>query len=144
MGVALPVDPLKDLPGYALRRASAAAMQKLARRLSQLDLRPTEASVLMVIEINPNITQSEIGRMLEIAGANMAPLIGRLEKRELLERQPVDGRSHGLALTVAGRALTLRARKATKAHEEELLTRIPANLRSAFLSTLQALWDMDR
>ena len=59
---------------------------------------PSEASVLLVIEANPNISQSEIGRMLEIAGANMAPLISRLQKRELIERQSVDGRSHGLEL----------------------------------------------
>ena len=65
----------------------------------------------MVIESNPNISQSEIGRMLDIAGANMAPLVGRLEKRELLERRPVDGRSHGLQLTAAGRALNLRAKQ---------------------------------
>jgi DNA-binding MarR family transcriptional regulator len=141
--VALPVDPLKDLPGYALRRASAAAMQKLARRLSQLDLRPTEASVLMVIESNPNISQSEIGRMLEIAGANMAPLVSRLEKRELVERQPVDGRSHGLELTARGRALMLRASKEMRSHEEELLAKIPASYRAAFLSALRALWDSE-
>src|SRR5882762_7651694 len=107
----MPVDPLRDFPGYALRRASVATMQTLARRLTELDLRPTETSVLLVIESNPNITQSEIGRMLDIAGANMAPLISRLEKRELVQRQPVDGRSHGLALTSRGRALNVRAKK---------------------------------
>ena len=140
----MPIDPLKDLPGYALRRASAAAMQKFARQLSPLDLRPTEASVLLVIDSNPNITQSEIGRMLEIAGANMAPLISRLEKRELIGRRRVDGRSHGLELTAAGRALTLRARKAMQSHEDELLARIPAGHRAAFLAALHALWDVDQ
>ena len=137
------VDPLKDLPGYALRRASAAAMQSLARGLRPLDLRPAEASVLMVIESNPNISQSEIGRMLDIAGANMAPLVGRLEKRELVERRPVDGRSHGLQLTAAGRALNLRAKKVMQSHEEQLLRKIPANTQAAFLSALHALWDIE-
>lgn len=141
--VVLPFDPLKDYPGYALRRASAAAMQKLARGLRQLDLRPAEATVLMVIESNPNISQSEIGRMLDIAGANMAPLVGRLEERELVERRPVDGRSHGLQLTAAGRALNLQAKKTMKSHEEQLLARIPADTRAAFLTALQALWDID-
>jgi DNA-binding MarR family transcriptional regulator len=141
--VALPVDPLKNLSGYALRRASAAAMQTLSRHLTQLDLRPAEASVLMVIESNPNISQSEIGRMLDIAGANMAPLVSRLEKRELVDRQPVDGRSHGLQLTAAGRALTLRAKKAMKSQEEDLMARIPATDRAAFLAALHALWDVD-
>src|SRR3954468_14861022 len=114
-------------------------MQKLARELAPLDLRPSEASVLLVIEVNPNITQSEIGRMLEIAGANMAPLVGRLEKRELVERQPVDGRSHGLELTAAGRALCVRAKKVMKSHEDNLLARIPPAQPAAvffFLPTL--------
>jgi DNA-binding MarR family transcriptional regulator len=141
--VALPVDPLKNLPGYALRRASAATMQKLARGLSRLDLRPTEASVLIVIDSNPNISQSEIGRMLEIARANMAPLVGRLEERELIERQAVDGRSHGLELTTAGRALTLRARKVMNSHEEDVLAKIPVAHRAAFLAALHALWEVD-
>jgi DNA-binding MarR family transcriptional regulator len=140
----VPVDPLKDLPGYALRRASSAAMQKLARELAPLDLRPSEVSVLLVIEANPNITQSEIGRMLEIAGANMAPLVSRLEKRELVERQPVDGRSHGLELSAAGRALCVRAKKVMKSHEDNLLARIPQAQRAAFVSTLQALWDSEQ
>ena len=134
------VDPLKDLLGYSLRRASAAAMQKLAQRLSDLQLRPTEASVLLFIEANPNITQSEIGRQLDIAGANMAPLIARLAQRELVEREPVDGRSHGLRLTEAGRALSLRARKVMKSHEDMLLERIPPSQRAQFLALLRKLW----
>lgn len=119
-------------------------MQKLARELAPLDLRPSDASVLVVIEANPNVTQSEIGRMLEIAGANMAPLVSRLEKRELVERQPVDGRSHGLELTAAGRALCVRARKVMKSHEADLMAKIPPAQRAAFISMLQALWDSDR
>ena len=134
------VDPLKDYPGYALRRASAAAMARLASRLSALNLRPTEASVLLAIEANPNITQSEIGRMLDIAGANMAPLVGRLENRELIQRQPVDGRSHALALNQAGRSLALRVRRTFKEHEEELMARIPASQRAVCLAALHALW----
>ena len=137
------IDPLKNLPGYALRRASAVAMQQLARRLSDLDLRPSEASVLLVIEANPNITQSEIGRLLDIAGANMAPLIGRLAKRELLERQPVDGRSHGLTLTARGRSLGARVRTVMKSHEDALLAKIPAAKHAAFLTALRFLWHED-
>jgi len=140
----LPVDPLRDLPGYALRRASSATMQKLARELVPLDLRPSEASVLLVIDANPNITQSEIGRMLDIAGANMAPLIGRMEKRELVARQPVDGRSQGLQLTSVGRALSARARKVMRAHEDDLMAKIPASQRATFVANLQALWNSDQ
>lgn len=134
------VDPLKDLPGYVLHRVSADAMAKLARRLAPLGLRPTEATVLMVIEANPNITQSEIGRLLDIAGANMAPLVARLADRELVERQPVDGRSHGLSLAPAGRASVAHLHRALKEHEEEILSKLPPAQRTAFMAALQALW----
>jgi DNA-binding MarR family transcriptional regulator len=136
----LPTDPMKDHPGYLLRRASTAAMSDLATKLAALDLRPTEATALMIIDANANITQSEIGRMLDIASANMAPLTARLEQRDLIEREAMDGRSHGLTLSSTGRTLTRRIKKVVNDHEESLLKRIPFNQREAFLSALRALW----
>jgi DNA-binding MarR family transcriptional regulator len=137
------IDPLEGYPGYALRRASAASMARLARRFAALDLRAAEATVLMVIDANPNIRQSEIGRMLDIASANMAPLVSRLADRELIERQPVDGRSHGLALTGMGRKVAAKVKKTVIAHEAELLEKIPAAQRKPFLAALRTLWRDD-
>lgn len=134
------IDPLEDYPGYLLRRASAAALTDLAGRLEPLNLRPSEGAVLQAINANPGTTQSDIGRLLDIASANMAPLASRLESRNLIEREAVDGRSHGLVLTAAGRALTARVAKAFAAHEVALLKKIPAAHRSAFLKGLQAIW----
>src|SRR5580704_1942134 len=98
-GVYFMMDPMSTYPGYLLRRASAQAMARLAKRLKTLHLNPTDATVLIVIDSNPNAKQSEIGRLLDIARANMAPLSSRIAARKLIERQPVDGRSHGLILT---------------------------------------------
>jgi DNA-binding MarR family transcriptional regulator len=139
----LVVDPFKNYPGYVLRRASAAAMEKLAKRLAPLRLRPSEATVLSLIEANPHITQSEIGRVLHIARANMTPLVARLAALKLVERRPVDGRSHGLCVTGVGRSLTLKARNEMNAHEAELLSKIPASQRKPFLACLHALWTSD-
>ena len=132
-------DPLKDLPGYALRRVSAAIMAQLAARLSRLDLRPTEATVLLVIGANPGVIQSEVGRLLGIASANMAPLVARLSDRELIVREAVDGRSEGLTLSDAGRRLTQKARSIIDDLESDLLARIPAAERAIFLKVLAGL-----
>jgi DNA-binding MarR family transcriptional regulator len=136
----MPTDPLENYPGYALRRASAVNMARLARRFATLKLRPAEASVLMVIEANPNITQAEIGKMLDIASANMAPLVSRLAGRKLVERQPIDGRSYGLILSSYGRNIAAKAKRAVATHEERLLARIPATQRKALLAALRILW----
>ncbi len=132
-------NPLIILPGYALRRISAAFMGRFAARLVGLDLRPAEASVLLVIGANPGATQSEIGRLLGIASANMAPLAARLVKRDLIVRQAVDGRSHGLTLSDVGRRVAQKVRKVIDELEADLLARIPEADRAAFLKVLGIL-----
>ena len=133
------VDPLKDFPGYALRRASMVAMAQLTQRLSKLSLRPTEATVLLVIEANEGVTQSEIGRFLDIASANMTPLAARLRDRGLIEREPVDGRSHGLRLSNSGRRSARLAGRLMRVHEEELLAKLPVEQRGVLLKALNTL-----
>jgi DNA-binding MarR family transcriptional regulator len=135
------VDPLKELPGYMLRRASSAALGRLAERLQSLDLRISDASVLLVIEANPEISQSEIGRLLDIAGANMAPLVGRLEAREFVIRRPIDGRSQALSLSREGRSALSRVKTIIEAHEQELWNRIPESDRATFMRVLRTITD---
>ena len=133
------IDPMSDYPGYLLRRASAMAMARLSKHLKAVHLNPTDATVLSVIDANPNSKQSEIGRMLDIARANMAPLISRLAQRDLIQRQPVDGRSHGLVLSRAGRALIPRIKSAFAEHEKALMRDIPATQRRALVAALRAM-----
>jgi DNA-binding MarR family transcriptional regulator len=135
------IDPMSAYPGYLLRRASALTMARLAKRLKTLHLNPTDATVLIVIDSNPNAKQSEIGRLLDIARANMAPLISRIAARKLIERQPVDGRSHGLILTRTGRALIPKIKSAIAEHEAELIGRVPASHRPILVEGLRALME---
>ena len=102
-------NPLACFLGYNLRRSSALQMSALARSLSRLDLKVAEASVLVVIGANTGITQIEVGRLLGIARANLAPLVAALIARKLVQRRAVDGRSQALALTRSGRTVSERA-----------------------------------
>lgn len=113
-------DPLANLLGYQLRRASVAAMAALKSALAENDLRPAEMSVLLVIDANPGVTQSEVGRCLGIKRANMAPIVGSLEQRALVERMPVDRRSQALRLTRTGARVLGRSQKIIAAHESRL------------------------
>ncbi|MCY1671265.1 MarR family transcriptional regulator [Novosphingobium sp. SL115] len=108
---------LESRLGYQLRRASAVMMADLARELSDLDLRPAEVTTLLVISENPDCSQTEVGLTLAIKRANMVPIISRLMDRGLVERRRLDGRSHALTLTDAGRKLADDAEDRINKHE---------------------------
>lgn len=134
-------DPLVRLPGYVLRRASAATVAELNQRLQSLDLRHAEAACLLLIDASPGLTQSQIGRLLEIQRSNMVPFVLRLEGRGLIRREKVDGRSQGLILTPSGRSVLAKARKVVEAYESALIRRVPVELRAVVLPILMALWN---
>lgn len=137
-------DPLSDLPGYVLRRASSALMGRLHRHLEAHDLRATEASLIMLIGERTGLTQSEAGRILGIKRANMVPLTAKLEARGLLERLQLTGRSQELVLTEEGRQMLAKVRAAIAAHEAETMARVPEDLRAYVIPILTALWGPER
>lgn len=135
-----PVNPLDALLGYQLRRASAAILADFARTLDDLSLRPTEASILILIGRNPGITQSELGRVLGIKRANMAPLAALLSDRALIDRTRPDGRSQGLRLTAAGEAVADDIRQRIVAHEARFLPELTPSDRAALVALVRRIW----
>lgn len=134
------MDRLISLPGYLLRRASAASLADLNGRLAQLAINHTDASLLLLLGDNPGATQSDVGKVLGIQRANMVPLIARNEARGWLLRQQVDGRSQGLSLSPSGKETEARVRAIVENYEEELIARVPEDLRQYLAPVLQHLW----
>lgn len=133
-------DPLASYPGYVLRRAAHAAGAALTARLEPMGLRQSDVSMLILIEANPGITASALGRMLDIQRANMVPILKRMEDADLIAREAIDGKSVGLELTTAGLAKLAEAQSVIDAFEVELLERVPAEHRDHLLPALNALW----
>lgn len=136
-------DPLTRFPGYSLRRAANAAGAELAERLGALDLRQADASVLLVIGTQPDITASALGRQLDIQRANMVPLLKRLEAAGLIERHAIDGKSQGLVLTTKGEKARGEALGVIEAFEADLLSRVPPPHREHLLPALNSLWQAE-
>lgn len=132
-------DPLEYLLGYWLRRASGVMMADLGVSLAQAELRPTEATILILIRANPGLTQSDIGRVLGIARANMAPLMGGLLKRGFIQKARVDGRSHALTLTEDGMAKVDAAQAIIHAHEARFQSRLDGAILPSMIAALRAL-----
>lgn len=138
-----PVD-MGDLPhsiGYALRRAQLAVFEDFIASLATLDLRPAQYSVLLIIERNPGLKQSQVSAALGIQRTNFVAMIDELEQRGLARRAPVpnDRRSYALELTPAGRNCVREARRLQARHEERLAAVLGPDGREKLLALLQAL-----
>jgi DNA-binding MarR family transcriptional regulator len=136
-------EPLLGLTGYVLRRASLAALAEFTQRLAPLELRPIDATLLLLLDAVPQITHSEVAETLGLQRSNLVPVVAALQKRGLLERKRIDFRSEGLALTPDGRALLNKARRIITRHEDDLMERVPPELRPMVLPILMALWGQD-
>ena len=133
-------DPLIRFPGYALRRAANATAAELSARLAALDLRQSDASLLMLVASNPGATSSALGRALGVERANIVPLLKRLDEAGLIGREAIDGKSQGLRLTPAGLRRLAEARQVIEAFEAELLARVAPEHREHLLPALNAIW----
>jgi DNA-binding MarR family transcriptional regulator len=134
-------DILAGHPGYALRRASAAMQTEFSAMLQPLGLRPTEASMLVLIDANTGITQSALGQILGVQRANMVPLVSRLEEGGYILRVAVDGRSFGLKLTLSGIQICRTVKHAIELHKQQIIARIPEMHREHIVPALNALWE---
>ncbi len=105
----VPVDTsyLESLVGYNARRVAAKAMGSFGRRMARYELRPVDFSVLSIVAHNPGVTSRQLCRTLDVLPPNLVGIVGSIEKRGLIERQPHpdDGRAISLHLTTTGREL---------------------------------------
>ncbi|HWK43713.1 MAG TPA: MarR family transcriptional regulator [Stellaceae bacterium] len=118
--------PLPDLIGYVLRRAQLAVFKDFIQAFAAFGIRPAQYGVLIVLERNPGLKQSEVSAALGIKRANFVPLIDELERRGLARRAPAatDRRSHQLHLTEKGLDLTRQLHEVQATHEAHLAARI--------------------
>lgn len=133
-------DPFEGLLGYHLRRLSVLVMADFTEALAPLGLKPAEASVLYAVGAAAGLTQSDIGKVLGIQRANMAPLIAGLMQRGLVERDRVDGRSQALRLSAAGEAVRAAAWAANQTHEARMFGTLGEAARARMAAQLRGLW----
>lgn len=123
---ALRTDATTGIIGYRLRRAQLSVFQRFMVAFSELDLRPAEYSVLVLIADNPGRKQTEIAAILGIKRANFVALINGLDGRGLTERHaaPGDRRANALHLTAEGERFLKRARAVQARFEADCVKRL--------------------
>ena len=112
-----------------------------ATSLREVNLRPGQFGVLMLVQGNPGLSQSDVCSALGFQKANLVPLISGLESRGLLVRKAglQDRRAYALHLTARGRALLRRAEELQAAQEARLTQQLGPSGRTALLTLLGQL-----
>lgn len=133
--------PLADYLGYALRRAQISATAGYLEAMQDVDLRPTQFSVLILISENPGIRQTEVCAALGLQKANFVPLLNELQRRGLAVRKPgvPDRRASALHLTPQGEEMLKKANVLHAAWEQSLSARLGAKGRDQLLGLLRKL-----
>jgi DNA-binding MarR family transcriptional regulator len=115
-----------NIVGYRLRRAQLSVFQRFLAVFDEMNLRPAEYSVLVLIGDNPGRKQTDIAEVLGIKRANFVALAHGLEARGLIERRAVSGdkRANALHLSEAGTAFLSRARAQHQEMEMALVDKL--------------------
>ncbi len=129
---------LVDHLGYFVRRAQLWIFQDFIRTLAEVDIRPAQYSVLLVIDANPGLSQAMLGQTLGIERARLVRLLDGLEARKFVQRRrsKSDRRSHILSLTPQGRGALGHIKAMADAHEQRLAQKVGVRNRKTLLRLL--------
>lgn len=114
---------LPDLVGYQLRVAQIALFRDFAEALGEHDVTPGLFGVLVIIEANPDLKQSELAKATQLDRSTVVSVIDNLERRGLVERRAAlnDRRSNALRMTAAGVAMLKKLKRLVGEHEKRLV-----------------------
>lgn len=130
-------NPREFTLSYELHKAAAALTLGLTRELEELELRPSEATLLMIIGANPGCSQSDISRAMRAKPANIVPLVNNLEHAGALERIAGEGRAVALHLTRPGRAILKKVEAAMARFETKIARGMGSDQRAQTIETLR-------
>jgi len=137
---------LPGLLGYQLRMAQIALFRDFSVGLGEHDVTPGLFGVLVVIEANPDLKQSDLARAAHLDRSTVVTVIDNLERRGLVERRAAlhDRRSNAIRLTADGTALLRKLKRQVSQHEKRLLQNFSDVERELFFTLLQKVFPEHR
>lgn len=137
---------LPDLVGYHLRMAQIALFRDFSEGPGKEDVTPGLFGVLVIIEANPDLKQSELARATHLDRSTVVTVIDNLVRRSLVERRVAlhDRRSNAIRLTDAGATLLRKLKRQVSQHEKRLLQNFSDSERATFIGLLQKVFPQHR
>jgi DNA-binding MarR family transcriptional regulator len=129
---------LPQLLGYQIRLAQRAVFADFAEAMGSEDISPGLFGMLVIIESNPGLKQTELARAAHLDRSSIVPVVDKLEARGLVARRTSseDRRVNGLWLTEQGGALLRRLKRRVATHERRLMRNLTAQERAQLVELL--------
>jgi DNA-binding MarR family transcriptional regulator len=132
---------LPGLLGYQLRLAQRAIFDDFADAMGELEVSPGLFGMLVIIEANPGLKQTELAHAAQLDRSSLVPALDKLEARRLVARRASaeDRRVNGLWLTSEGAALLRQLKQRVARHEQRLTRGLSATERATLAALLQRI-----
>jgi len=132
---------LPGLLGYQLRLAQRAIFDDFADAMGELEVSPGLFGMLVIIEANPGLKQSELAHAAQLDRSSLVPALDKLEARRLVARRASseDRRVNGLWLTPEGSALLRQLKQRVARHEQRLARGLTAPERETLAALLRRI-----
>lgn len=137
---------LTGLVGFHLRKAQIAVFRDFVESMRPLDMTPGLFAVLVLVEANPGVKQSDLARAVHLDRSTVVSVLDNLERRGLLARHAAthDRRSNALRLTTAGSALLRRLKQRVARHEKRLTQGFDERERATLVALLARIFPEHR
>ena len=137
---------LPSLLGYQLRLAQRAIFADFVDSLGEHDVSPGLFGMLVVIEANPGLKQSQLARAAHLDRSSLVPALDKLEARGLVSRRASehDRRVNGLWLTDRGGSLLKTLKQRVARHEQRLARGLSRSEREQLVALLARIFPEKR
>jgi DNA-binding MarR family transcriptional regulator len=132
---------LPGLLGYQLRLAQRAIFDDFADAMGELEISPGLFGMLVIIEANPGLKQTELANAAQLDRSSLVPALDKLEARGLVARRASaqDRRVNGLWLTAEGGVLLKTLKQRVSRHEQRLARDLTSEERDTLVGLLQRI-----
>ena len=137
---------LAGLVGFHLRQAQIAVFRDFAATMGALDISPGLFAVLVLIDGNAGLKQSELAKAVHLDRSTVVSVVDNLERRGLVARHAAanDRRSNALRLTANGATLLKKLKRRVADHEKRLARDLDAGEKAMLVALLQRIFPEHR
>jgi DNA-binding MarR family transcriptional regulator len=135
--------PLPAMVGYQLKRAYSYLFRTFMSAFKHLQLAPGQYSALVLISLNPGLSQLDLAEAAGLDGSTLVPITDRFVKLGWIRRvrRKSDRRVYALRITPAGQAVLDEARPIIAARERHLASVLKPDERSCLIDMLSRITD---